>query len=550
MFWRQATNYIYIEDQYFWAVDEITAALYEALDVVDFIVIIVQGKAELPGTNTFQEDIWSALLRHPNARTKLKGYTRTDGVYIHSKTTVIDDAYVSTGSANRNVRSMTLDSEIAIGAIDPAPATLAPDPGLPDAREQARSLRLRLWNDHARLSPTGVTAEFAATTVAEGVKVLDEAVNAGVLLPFTPDQVGLIDNLAELIEQDGRCGAPTCWNTPGCLWSVIAAGIVLLLLLWFVVWFKFEIVECCLYTSRYSCFACCRNSQLKRMFGDDDDDFANVGGSGSAGAPDLAGSTGILPMAMAPTCNGALCTPALQFDREQRFILREARSMSFKSLMGADSFALRDTSGNVKMTLSGTAFDIYDTLEIRSASAADDGSEVNPDSAPVATIQKEHFKMNTTYSISLHQGSVPEGFNSSDSDGTRKLIAKRSCCTSCTGCCSLEQVHAEGAASKAPAMKTLAGKLNKAWLLPVFRYYSVDPDTGKLGQRPALVAEGNYLGTKYVVLNKKREICARISRKLLQRDSNNIYTIDVAASVDVAVVVSIVTIIDEIAEDG
>ena len=67
---------------------------YEALAVVEFIVLIVQGKAELPGTNTFQEEMWSGLLLHPNASTKLRGYTRSDGVYVHSKTTVIDDVYV------------------------------------------------------------------------------------------------------------------------------------------------------------------------------------------------------------------------------------------------------------------------------------------------------------------------------------------------------------------------------------------------------------------------------------------------------------------------
>jgi hypothetical protein len=61
----------------------------------------------------------------------------------------------------------------------------------------------------------------------------------------------MIDNIAELVEMDGRCGAKTCWKTPRCLWTVVAGGTVVLLLLLFIGWFWFEIAECCAYTSRY-----------------------------------------------------------------------------------------------------------------------------------------------------------------------------------------------------------------------------------------------------------------------------------------------------------
>ena len=40
---RRANHYIYIEDQYFWVVPELQAALLEALDVVDFVILIIQG---------------------------------------------------------------------------------------------------------------------------------------------------------------------------------------------------------------------------------------------------------------------------------------------------------------------------------------------------------------------------------------------------------------------------------------------------------------------------------------------------------------------------
>ena len=215
--------------------------------------------------------------------------------------------------------------------------------------------------------------------------------------------------------------------------------------------------------------------------------------------------------------------------------------MSFKSLMGADSFALRDTSGNVKMTLTGKAYDIFDTLEIRVSAPGSDGGAggaVLPSDPAVATVRRDRGKVaGAASTFSLFQGGQSAG-----------AWQPKSGCSSLCSCC-VHTEHADGASTSTDAAENLVGTLKKAWFLPIYRYYTFDREAGSLSKRPSLVAEGNYAGTTFVIMNRKREVCARISRKLLQRDTNNVYTIDVAAGVDVAVVVAIVTSIDEIAED-
>lgn len=55
-------------------------------------------------------------------------------IYIHSKLTLVDDGFMMIGSANLNLRSMAVDSEINLATNDPA---------------VARELRKRIWAQHA-----------------------------------------------------------------------------------------------------------------------------------------------------------------------------------------------------------------------------------------------------------------------------------------------------------------------------------------------------------------------------------------------------------------
>jgi phosphatidylserine/phosphatidylglycerophosphate/cardiolipin synthase-like enzyme len=59
-------------------------------------------------------------------------------VYTHAKVAIVDDAWLTIGSANLNSRGMTSDAEINIAALD---------------HETAEQLRIALWTEHLRRGP-------------------------------------------------------------------------------------------------------------------------------------------------------------------------------------------------------------------------------------------------------------------------------------------------------------------------------------------------------------------------------------------------------------
>jgi phosphatidylserine/phosphatidylglycerophosphate/cardiolipin synthase-like enzyme len=80
-------------------------------------------------------------------------HSRLGSIYVHSKSMVVDDVFVSVGSANLNRRGFFHDGEINAFAI---PERLAAAPDNP-----ARQMRASLWAEHAGVSPAMGTALFA-----------------------------------------------------------------------------------------------------------------------------------------------------------------------------------------------------------------------------------------------------------------------------------------------------------------------------------------------------------------------------------------------------
>ncbi len=74
--------------------------------------------------------------------------SRRHPVYVHCKMTLFDDDYVLVGSANVNQRSLggNRDSEIAVGAFQPAHTAAEAEGGLP--RGGVRTYRMALWAAH------------------------------------------------------------------------------------------------------------------------------------------------------------------------------------------------------------------------------------------------------------------------------------------------------------------------------------------------------------------------------------------------------------------
>ncbi|KAG7385380.1 hypothetical protein PHYPSEUDO_001594 [Phytophthora pseudosyringae] len=118
---KNAKNFIYIEDQYFVLVPELLDALMEVMPTIQRLVVIANPQTS-PFTNAgyikyFYESVEPIRSKYPN---KFKVYTAKAerDILIHTKLVIIDDAYLSIGSANWNRRSMTSDSELNADVVD------------------------------------------------------------------------------------------------------------------------------------------------------------------------------------------------------------------------------------------------------------------------------------------------------------------------------------------------------------------------------------------------------------------------------------------------
>lgn len=126
-----ATRFLYLENQYFrspelaqWIVAAGTA--HPALVV---IMVVVASAADDDGDNAvtrhgnhLQFETFDPIMRALGARLGI--YTMAGGRAVHSKFMVVDDEWMTIGSANANVRSFELDSELNLQIAD-APLTAA-----------------------------------------------------------------------------------------------------------------------------------------------------------------------------------------------------------------------------------------------------------------------------------------------------------------------------------------------------------------------------------------------------------------------------------------
>ncbi|KAG7401424.1 hypothetical protein PHYBOEH_001416 [Phytophthora boehmeriae] len=118
---KNAKNFIYIEDQYFILVPELLDALMEVLPRLQRLVVVVEPPEMITRIGGYErylyENVQPLKEKFPD---KFKIYTMKKklGIYIHSKLVVIDDVYLSDGSANWNRRSMTSDPELNANIVD------------------------------------------------------------------------------------------------------------------------------------------------------------------------------------------------------------------------------------------------------------------------------------------------------------------------------------------------------------------------------------------------------------------------------------------------
>lgn len=172
---QRARRLIYLEDQYLWS-EEVATLLVGALTANPelYLVAVVpryfdlEGGLGRPPTLVGRQLALDACRRVAPDRVLVFDVENHEGtpVYVHSKVCVIDDTWVSVGSANFNRRSWTHDSELACAVLD------ADD-------EFARDVRLRLMREHLDRAEDGsedgglVDAVSAVDEIVSSAKTLE-----------------------------------------------------------------------------------------------------------------------------------------------------------------------------------------------------------------------------------------------------------------------------------------------------------------------------------------------------------------------------------------
>jgi phosphatidylserine/phosphatidylglycerophosphate/cardiolipin synthase-like enzyme len=162
---KTATDYIYIEDQYFLAGGTPPFCLGTTPGFArDTEPIYQLGQALLRGvkvivvTPSNAEDVVHEYIKYQrdlgieylyecdagNGRVAIVSLEeQRNPVYIHSKLLVVDDEFVLIGSMNVGQRSIACDGELSVGIVD--------------ANGQfAKQVRTTVWAEHLRLTPTDV----------------------------------------------------------------------------------------------------------------------------------------------------------------------------------------------------------------------------------------------------------------------------------------------------------------------------------------------------------------------------------------------------------
>jgi phosphatidylserine/phosphatidylglycerophosphate/cardiolipin synthase-like enzyme len=138
---RSAQRLVYLESQFLWAPEVVNLLAAKLRDPPhdDFRVVVM-----LPSrANNGQEDTRGQLAVLADADRDARRFLATtisartgrtvDRVYVHAKIGIVDDRWLTIGSANLNAHSLFNDSEMNVVTCDPA---------------LARDTRLRLWAEH------------------------------------------------------------------------------------------------------------------------------------------------------------------------------------------------------------------------------------------------------------------------------------------------------------------------------------------------------------------------------------------------------------------
>lgn len=142
---RSAERFIYLESQFLWS-PEIVAVLADKLENPpndDFRVLVLLPARANDGADISRGQV-AALINAADGSTRFLActiYARErrlrDPIYVHSKIGIVDDRWLTLGSANLNAHSLFHDTEVNVVMLDEG---------------MARAARVRLWSEHLELS--------------------------------------------------------------------------------------------------------------------------------------------------------------------------------------------------------------------------------------------------------------------------------------------------------------------------------------------------------------------------------------------------------------
>jgi phosphatidylserine/phosphatidylglycerophosphate/cardiolipin synthase-like enzyme len=148
---RAARHLVYLENQFLWA-PEIVAVLADKLrrsPLDDFRVVVLlpakpnNGQDDTRGQLGVLAEADDGAGRFLAATIRSLSGRRDDPLYVHAKVGIVDDRWLTIGSANLNAHSLLNDTEMNL---------VTDDAGL------ARETRVRLWAEHLELDEAQVAA--------------------------------------------------------------------------------------------------------------------------------------------------------------------------------------------------------------------------------------------------------------------------------------------------------------------------------------------------------------------------------------------------------
>jgi phosphatidylserine/phosphatidylglycerophosphate/cardiolipin synthase-like enzyme len=155
---RNAERYIYLENQFLWS-PEIVSRLVQKLREPpsdEFRLVIVlpsranNGQDDTQGQLAVLESADDGAGRLSVATLRSLSGRRDDRLYVHAKVGIVDDRWLTVGSANLNAHSLFNDTELNV---------VCDDPGL------ARQTRVRLWSEHLQVQPARIADQSPAAVI-------------------------------------------------------------------------------------------------------------------------------------------------------------------------------------------------------------------------------------------------------------------------------------------------------------------------------------------------------------------------------------------------